>query len=75
MNRGQEGLRYPSIDQLINKTNSKYKLVIAVAKRAREIDKGEHTAEPGTPLIPNPVNKKSIGMALEEILAGKVKVR
>lgn len=75
MNRGSEGLRYPSIDQLISKTNSKYKLVIAVAKRAREIEKGEHTPEPGVPLVSNPVNKKCIGMALEEILSGKVKVK
>ncbi|MGI6759414.1 MAG: DNA-directed RNA polymerase subunit omega [Bacilli bacterium] len=72
---GSEGLRYPSIDQLIDKTNSKYKLVIAVAKRAREIEEGVHAPDKGVPLIDKPVNKKSIGMALEEILAGKVKVK
>ena len=63
-----EGMRYPSIDQLTHKSNSKYKLVIAVAKRAEEID------ETGKCYLPQTVNVKSIGIALEEIIADKVKI-
>jgi len=38
MNTERDGLRYPSIDELTNKASSKYKLVIAASKRAKEID-------------------------------------
>lgn len=38
MNQERDGLRYPSIDELTDKSSSKYKLVIAAAKRAKEID-------------------------------------
>ncbi|GEM_PF-489222 len=61
-----DGMRYPSIDQLVAITHSKYKLVVGTAKRARIINKEGNT------LISNPRNKKAIGIALEEILAGKV---
>ena len=61
-----DGMRYPSIDQLVAITHSKYKLVVGTAKRARKINKE------GNILISNPRNKKAIGIALEEILAGKV---
>lgn len=67
MTHENDGMRYPSIDQLVTKTKSKYKLVVGVAKRAREIDKK------GCLLEPEEIHsKKSIGMALEEVLAGKV---
>ena len=36
--KDKDGMRFPSIDQLTHKSSSKYKLVIAVAKRAHEID-------------------------------------
>lgn len=35
MNQERDGLRYPSIDELTDKSSSKYKLVIAAAKRAK----------------------------------------
>lgn len=38
INQERDGLRYPSIDELTDKSSSKYKLVIAAAKRAKEID-------------------------------------
>jgi DNA-directed RNA polymerase subunit omega len=63
-----EGMRYPSIDQFSGITSSKYKLVIAAAKRAREIDEKNDCA------LDKPRSKKSIGKALEEILAGKIRV-
>ncbi|MGD9886800.1 MAG: DNA-directed RNA polymerase subunit omega [Bacilli bacterium] len=66
MYNSHDGMRYPSIDQLVSITKSKYKLVVGTAKRARKIAKG------GNILITNPRNKKCIGIALEEILQGKV---
>jgi DNA-directed RNA polymerase subunit omega len=66
MASSHDGMRYPSIDQLVAITGSKYKLVVGTAKRARKISKGSNI------LVTNPVNKKSIGIALEEILQGKV---
>lgn len=63
-----EGMRYPSIDQLTHKSSSKYKLVIAVAKRAHEIDKT------GKCYLPNTKNVKSIGIALEEIVEDKIEI-
>lgn len=66
MEKVHDGMRYPSIDQLISKTHSKYKLVVGTAKRARKITKE------GNVLITNPRSKKSIGIALEEIYQNKV---
>ena len=67
-NKNREGLRYPSIDELANKSSSKYKLVIAAAKRAKEIDESKKT------YLESTKNYKSIGIALEEIIEDKVKV-
>ena len=64
----KDGMRYPSIDQLATKTSSKYKLVIAVAKRARQIEETHKT------YLSLTCNHKSIGIALEEIIADKVKI-
>lgn len=65
----RESMRYPSVDQLTAMTSSKYKLVIAAAKRAKEIEVEEKT------YVEHPVNKKYIGLALEEIYTGKVIVK
>jgi DNA-directed RNA polymerase subunit omega len=51
---------YPSIDQLMKKTDSKYSLVVLAAKRARQLLDGQ---EPKV----KPFSKKHVGMALEEI--------
>lgn len=67
--KDKDGMRYPSIDQLASKTTSKYKLVIAVAKRAREIE------ETNTIYLDQHRNKKSIGIALEEIQADKILIK
>lgn len=61
-----DGMRYPSIDQLTHKSSSKYKLVIAVAKRAHEIDAR------GKCYLETTSNVKSIGIALEEIVENKI---
>lgn len=68
MDHTKDGMRYPSIDELIDKTNSKYVLVIGAAKRARDIDQEKKH------LIDKPYNKKSIGIALEEIVQDKIKL-
>ena len=56
----------PSVNQIISKNESCYSLVIAVAKRAEEID------ETGKCYLPQTVNVKSIGIALEEIVQDKI---
>lgn len=68
INQERDGLRYPSIDELTDKSSSKYKLVIAAAKRAKEIDASNKS------FLMETKNTKSIGIALEEIIADKVKV-
>ncbi|MBS4022487.1 MAG: DNA-directed RNA polymerase subunit omega [Dethiobacter sp.] len=56
---------YPSIDRLITKVDSKYTLVIAAAKRARQLNDNSR------PLIETGLNK-SVSVALEEIVQDKV---
>lgn len=59
------GLRYPSIDNLLEVVDSKYKLAYIAAKRAKVIKRTDHSSV-------NNVCDKPVGKALEEILAGKV---
>lgn len=67
-NNEREGMRYPAIDELSTKADSKYKLVIAVAERAREIK------VTGKCYLAQTRNFKAIGIALEEIVADKVRI-
>lgn len=60
---------YPSIDTLMNKVDSKYKLVTVAAKRARNLQ-DKHSL-----LISKPVSHKYVGKALEEISARLLSVR
>lgn len=48
--------------------NSRYSIVIASAKRARQIIAGAE------PMIPNAYNKKPLSTAVEELYEGKVKI-
>lgn len=59
------GLRYPSIDNLLEVVDSKYKLAYIAAKRAKVIKKSGYSS------VDN-LCDKPVGKALEEILAGKV---
>ena len=61
---------YPSIDKLVEVTHSKYKLIVACAKRAKQLN---HDPEAKI-LIDDYKSKKSIGIALEEIVAGKIRI-
>ncbi|HHT39811.1 MAG TPA: DNA-directed RNA polymerase subunit omega [Acholeplasmataceae bacterium] len=60
-------MRYPSIDDLLDVVNSKYKLAYIAAKRAKSIQKD------GTSLEDHHC-VKPVGVALEEILADKIQV-
>lgn len=68
MINSRDGMRYPSIDQLVSKSESKYKLVIGAAKRAKDLNKEKYY------LVTNPYNTKSIGIALEEIYLDKIRI-
>jgi DNA-directed RNA polymerase subunit omega len=59
---------YPSIDELAKKTDSKYLLVAAAAKRARAL------RDEGKPLLENPKSHKFVGIAMEEIYHDLVKI-
>lgn len=61
------GMRYPSIDELLDVSNSKYKLAIASAKRAKQIQETNETLV-STSCV------KHVGRALEEIISGKVRI-
>ncbi len=67
MEKNNDGMRYPSIDKLLGKINSKYKLVYAASKVARILEDENLQVE-------NAKCVKSIGIALEEIIDGKVEV-
>lgn len=69
--RNVDGLRYPSIDELLDKIDSKYKLAYAAAKRAKIIKQEEDSL-----LVVNDeaICDKPVGIALEEILDDKVQI-
>jgi len=52
---------YPSIDEMMTKVDSKYSLVVAASRRARELREGGKTE------IKSPKSHKQVGIALEEI--------
>ena len=51
-----------------NIVNSRYSIVIASAKRARQIIGGAE------PLVPNAAGKKPLSIAVEELYTGNVKI-
>ena len=61
------GMRYPALNDLIKRANNKYELVLATAKRAREIIDGAN------PLIPVRINNP-ISIATEEIDEGLIEL-
>jgi DNA-directed RNA polymerase subunit omega len=67
-----EGVTNPPIDDLLTKTDSKYKLVLYGAKRARQINAyysqlGEGLLEYVGPLVDTHVQEKPLSIALREI--------
>jgi len=63
--KNQDGLRYPSIDDLLEVVDSKYKLAYIAAKRAKVIKRTDYSSVDNRCVKP-------VGKALEEILEGKV---
>ncbi|HKL60909.1 MAG TPA: DNA-directed RNA polymerase subunit omega [Acholeplasma sp.] len=67
MRQDNDGMRYPSIDKLLEKVDSKYKLAYIAAKRAKSIQ-AEGTS------LDDARCKKAVGMALEEVLEDKIQI-
>jgi DNA-directed RNA polymerase subunit omega len=66
------GITNPPIDDLLTKTDSKYKLVLYSAKRARQINAyysqlGEGLLEYVGPLVDTHVQEKPLSIAMREI--------
>lgn len=67
-----QGVTNPSIDDLLTKTDSKYKLVLYSSQRARQINAyysqlGEGLLEYVGPLVDTHVQEKPLSIALREI--------
>lgn len=62
-------MRQPSIDDLMKILDSKYALVVAAAKRARQITERVNVKDNSTDDIYKPVS-----VALEEIVSGKIEI-
>ena len=70
-----EGITNPPIDELLDRTHSKYALVIIAAKRARQINAyysqlGEGLLEYVGPLVDTHVQEKPLSIAMREINEG-----
>ncbi len=70
-----EGITNPPIDELLAATDSKYRLVLFAAKRARQINAyysqlGEGLLENVGPLVETGVQEKPLSIALREVNAG-----
>ncbi|MFE4711802.1 DNA-directed RNA polymerase subunit omega [Bacillus sp. FJAT-27264] len=57
---------YPSIDEMMNKVDSKYSLVVAASRRARQLREGGKTD------IKAPKSHKFVGVALEEVYEDRI---
>ncbi len=69
---------HPKIDDLLEKVPSKYALVIAAARRTRQINDYHHQLGEGTfddfpPPLVESRSKNYLTMALEEVAEGKIK--
>ncbi|WP_411343078.1 DNA-directed RNA polymerase subunit omega [Paenibacillus sp. WLX1005] len=59
---------YPSIDEMMNKVDSKYSLVVAASRRARQLRDGSKSE------LHHPKAHKFVGVALEEIYNDNIKI-
>ncbi|ASR41179.1 DNA-directed RNA polymerase subunit omega [Ligilactobacillus agilis] len=60
---------YPSVDDLLEEVDSRYSLIMLASKRAHELDAGE------LPMLSEYESVKSVGKALEEVVAGDLKIK
>ncbi len=65
-------MRYPSIDKLLDKVDSKYKIAYISAKRARQIIDANESQLDFVEELPTAKCAKPVGMALEELLCDAV---
>ncbi|HSN43843.1 MAG TPA: DNA-directed RNA polymerase subunit omega [Propionibacteriaceae bacterium] len=70
-----EGITNPPIDDLLATVDSKYRLVLFAAKRARQINAyysqlGDGLLENVGPLVETGIQEKALSIALREIQAG-----
>jgi len=70
-----EGITNPPIDELLERVDSKYRLVLFAAKRARQINAyyaqlGEGLLENVGPLVESAPQEKPLSIALREINEG-----
>jgi DNA-directed RNA polymerase subunit omega len=77
--QGVAGIINPPIDELLDVVDSKYRLVILAAKRARQINAyysqlGEGLLEYVGPLVETRVQEKPLSIALRETREGMLKV-
>jgi len=61
-------MREPSVDKLLEKIDSKYKIAYIAAKRARQISNTGISQMDHVEELPEAMSVKSVGLALEEIL-------
>ena len=75
MSKNVDGMRYPSVDMLLEVIDSKYKLAYAAARRAKIIEEEDgYTPLGESDNLPDPLCYKPIGIALEEILQDLTKI-
>ncbi|TDO93153.1 DNA-directed RNA polymerase subunit omega [Enemella evansiae] len=73
------GITNPPIDDLLTKVDSKYRLVLFSAKRARQINAyysqlGEGLLENVGPLVDTGIQEKPLSIALREVNAGVLEI-
>ena len=73
-----EGIVSPPIDELLEKVDSNYELVIFASKRARQINEYYSALHEGSlfnfvgPLVDSSFDDKPLSIALKEIYSGKL---
>ena len=70
-----EGITNPPIDELLSKVDSKYRLVLFAAKRARQINSYNAQLQEGLlefvgPLVPSTQEDKPLSIAMREVDEG-----
>ena len=70
-----EGITNPPIDELLTKVDSKYRLVLFAAKRARQINSYNAQLQEGLlefvgPLVPSTQEDKPLSIAMREVDEG-----
>jgi DNA-directed RNA polymerase subunit omega len=74
-----KGIIDPPIDELLDKVDSKYQLVIVASKRARQIndyyqERAEGTVVTAGPLVESTIDEKALTIAMREINEGLVEL-